>query len=157
MHAYCLEWCWKHTQNPAVDILDVGSGSGYLAAAFARLYPQSHVTGIEIVPELVQWSVENMKRYDASLLSGGRVKLVVGNGWKSLGDQQFDLIHVGAAAATVPEELLRAMKPGALMIIPVGPQGDSQEIYQIRKDANGKIEKQSMMGVRYVPLVQERK
>jgi protein-L-isoaspartate O-methyltransferase len=39
-----------------------------------------------------------------------------GNGWKTLGARQFDLIHVGAAAERVPDELLRALKPGGVMV-----------------------------------------
>lgn len=155
MHCYALQWCWRHNKD-ARAILDVGAGSGYLVAALSRLYPNSHVLGIEIVPELVAKARQNLNQFDDSLLASGKVDLVVGNGWKSLNERKFDIIHVGAAAETVPQELVSAMSPGGIMIIPVGRQNENQEILVIRKDAHGKVHQDSMMGVRYVPLVKER-
>ena len=65
----------------------------------------------------------------------------------------YDVIHVGAAAAYVPEALIAQLAPEGRMIIPVGPENGAQEIYLIDKDADGKtLTQQSVMGVRYVPL-----
>ena len=46
-----------------VSILDVGSGSGYLAVCISMyLKGQGHVIGIEHIPELVEWSIDNVKK-----------------------------------------------------------------------------------------------
>ncbi len=155
MHAYCLEWALRHVKD-AKDVLDVGSGSGYMVAAFAMLYPNARVLGIEIVPQLVSWSHANVDALDPALRSSGRVTLIEGNGWHSLGGRHFDVIHVGAAAPEVPPELLDALRPGGMMIIPVGPQYGAQNIVEVVKDASGKVSQKPLLGVRYVPLVKER-
>lgn len=42
------------------------------------------------------------------------------------GQEGFDVIHVGAAADELPDELVRALNPRGRMVIPVGPQGSTQ-------------------------------
>jgi hypothetical protein len=70
-----------------------------------------------VIPELVEWSVDNVKRSDPQLLESGLLTLrgncgvncsfaqgsraTVGDGWKGLPNESpFDAIHVGAAAAS---------------------------------------------------------
>ena len=49
-------------------------------------------------------------------------------------------------------QLIDQLAFGGRLIIPVGPNGGSQNLEQIDKMLNGKIEKTTLMGVRYVPL-----
>jgi len=91
---------------------------------------------------------------DPELLKSGKIELKVGDGWK--GDPEnapFDVIHVGAAAASLPQSLVDQLKNGGRMIIPVGTF--DQSLMQIDKDENGKVHMKELMGVRYVPLVQK--
>jgi protein-L-isoaspartate(D-aspartate) O-methyltransferase len=65
----------------------------------------------------------------------------------SLGDSTnapFDAIHVGAAAATIPEELLKQLKNGGRMIIPVGKQFETQVLLCVDKDQNGVISQRTI-------------
>lgn len=87
------------------------------------------VIGIEHHPKLVDFATGNLNADDQSMLSGGKLKIIQGDG--RLGCEEFapyDAIHVGAAAAEIPEMLLEQLKLGGRMICPVGPQGDTQQL-----------------------------
>lgn len=64
----------------------------------------------------------------------------------------YDAIHVGAAAHPIPDALIRQLKPGGRLFIPVGPTHGDQWLEQIDKNKDGNIVRQRLMGVRYVPL-----
>lgn len=55
-----------------------------------------------------------------------------GDGWKGWAEKgPFDAIHVGAAASSVPEDLVAQLKVGGRMVVPVGPQSASQVLMQV--------------------------
>ena len=72
-------------------------------------------------------------------------------------DAPFDAIHVGAAAATVPDALVKHLKPGGRLFIPVGAEYGEQYLEQVDRNEDGTISRKRLMGVRYVPLVNENK
>jgi len=156
MHAQCLELLKNHLK-PGMKALDVGSGSGYLSACMARMIGiDGKVIGIDVISPLVEWSIQNMNKDDSTLLSSKRVTLKVGDGWKGeIESAPFDCIHVGAAAESVPKALIEQLKKGGRMVIPVGTV--EQYLVQIDKKDDGSIVQQSIMGVRYVPLVKKDK
>uniref|UniRef100_A0A8C4XSJ8 Protein-L-isoaspartate O-methyltransferase n=44 Tax=Aves TaxID=8782 RepID=A0A8C4XSJ8_FALTI len=110
MHAHALELL-KDQLVEGAKALDVGSGSGYLTACFARMMgPTGKAVGVEHIKELVHESIRNVQEDDPTLLSSGRVKLVVGDGRQGYPEEApYDAIHVGAAAATVPKEVRVSM------------------------------------------------
>eukprot|EP00818_Percolomonas_sp_WS_P002631 CAMPEP_0117453594 /NCGR_PEP_ID=MMETSP0759-20121206/10313_1 /TAXON_ID=63605 /ORGANISM="Percolomonas cosmopolitus, Strain WS" /LENGTH=257 /DNA_ID=CAMNT_0005246649 /DNA_START=1574 /DNA_END=2347 /DNA_ORIENTATION=- len=173
MHAFAMEDLKDHIHKGA-RILDVGSGSGYLCACFAEMLDilekgdkdlsyegQGRVFGLEIVKELVDKSVNNLKKFDKGRkwLESGRIRIIHGNGWEGLDEVAgpFDAIHVGAAAEEVPQKLMHILAPGGRCVIPVGEQHNTQYYKVIDKTLDGEIKASNKMEVQYVPLVRQGK
>eukprot|EP00951_Prasinocladus_malaysianus_P039981 scaffold454067_cov37-Prasinocladus_malaysianus.AAC.1 len=56
------------------------------------------------------------------------------DGWEGAGDiGPFDAINVGAAAPTVPPALLRQLRPGGMLVVPIGPEQSSQKLTKVQR------------------------
>ncbi|KAJ1311358.1 hypothetical protein OPQ81_009851 [Rhizoctonia solani] len=162
MHAHAAEHLLP-LLTPGAKVLDVGSGSGYTCAVFHHLVNPTgseggKVVGIDHISELVDWSVENLKRDGLGAhIESGAIKMVCGDGrlgYPSAGP--YNVIHVGAAAPTMPQPLIEQLARPGRMFIPVGPDGGAQFIYQVDKDQSGNVKQEELFGVRYVPLTEEK-
>ena len=96
--------------QPSGICLDVGTGSGYVAALLAHLCEEVHT--IEIFPELYQFARERLKKYK-------NVKQYLGDGSKGIPGKKFDCIVVTAEAPEVPEPFKNQLKKGGRIVIPV--------------------------------------
>jgi protein-L-isoaspartate(D-aspartate) O-methyltransferase len=133
--------------RPDHRVLDVGTGSGYHAALLALL--AGKVLTIERHEELTALAKQNV-----GALGLDNVSFFVGDGWKGLPDHApFDAINVAAATGErVPEALEEQLAVGGRLVAPVGEQ--SQHLVLVRRTASG-IERATLEGVRFVPLVRE--
>lgn len=159
MHAHALELLQEHLR-PGMRALDVGSGSGFLTACMALMVGATgRAVGIDHIPELVDLARQNLERDGkGALLQSGQLELVLGDGregWPAAGP--YHAIHVGAAAAELPQQLVDQLAPGGRMVIPVGEDGGDQSLDQVERGLDGRVTKQRLFGVRYVPLTDREK
>lgn len=127
-------------------VLEVGTGSGYQAAVLAELAGQ--VYSIEIIEELGQKA--------AKLLQGlgyNNITVRIGDGYHGWPEHgPFDAILVTAAPEEIPEPLLQQLAPGGRLIIPVGAPDGVQSLQVVEKDRSGRITKEPVLPVGFVPL-----
>ena len=127
-------------------VLEVGTGSGYQTAVLLEL-------GARV------YSIERQKSLflDAQVLlksMGYKAELFYGDGYKGkAGYGPFDKIIVTAGAPYVPDALKEQLKPGGILVIPVGE--DSEQImYKITKNPDGEFIEEKFGNFRFVPMLQ---
>lgn len=128
-------------------VLEIGTGSGYQAAILSRL--ARRVYTIERHKELLMLAEERFRElglHNIVAMRGDGSK-----GWKEAAP--FDRIMVTAGATKIPECYIEQLAPGGIMIIPVGENADAQQLIKVQKIKDGEVIKQSLMNVRFVPLV----
>jgi protein-L-isoaspartate(D-aspartate) O-methyltransferase len=131
-------------------VLEVGTGSGYQAAVLAEL--AGRVYTIEIVEPLGSAARERLAR-----LGYGNVEVRIGDGYQGWEEHApFDAIMVTAGAGAVPPPLLRQLKPGGRMVIPVGPVESIQFLTLFEKRPDGSIRESRVAPVRFVPFTRAR-
>jgi protein-L-isoaspartate(D-aspartate) O-methyltransferase len=127
-------------------VLEVGTGSGYQAAVLAAIVPQVYT--VERIEELLrqarrrfrQLGIENLRsRHDDGKL-----------GWPD--EAPFDGIILTAAGDRIPTKLLDQLKPGGVLVAPVGSPS-KQILVRLRKDDRGEIAREELGPVSFVPLL----
>jgi len=132
--------------DPDDVVLEVGTGSGYQAAVLAELVER--VYSIEIIAALATSSKRRLESmgYD-------NVTTQLGDGYFGWEEHApFDAIVVTAASSHVPPPLIEQLKPGGLMIIPVGGRFMTQTLLLLEKTDDGEIITRQYGAVRFVPL-----
>ncbi|HYB63954.1 MAG TPA: protein-L-isoaspartate(D-aspartate) O-methyltransferase [Steroidobacteraceae bacterium] len=127
------------------NVLEVGTGCGYQTAVLAPLV--THLYTIERIEPLLARARERLKE-----LGIKNVRFRHGDGslgWKA--HAPFDGILVAAAPLTVPEALLRQLKVGGRLIVPLGPEGEQELVRFTRREQ--RIERESLGAVAFVPLL----
>ncbi|HLU06009.1 MAG TPA: protein-L-isoaspartate(D-aspartate) O-methyltransferase [Woeseiaceae bacterium] len=138
--------------EPQADdiVLEVGTGSGYQAAVFSELVRS--VYSIEIIEPLANDAKNRLER-----LGYSNVSTRLGDGYYGWEEHApFDAIVVTAAASHVPPPLIKQLKPGGRMVIPVGGRFLTQQLLLIEKTKNEEIITRQIAAVRFVPLTGER-
>lgn len=131
-----------------LKVLEIGTGSGYQACILAEM-------GAKV------FSIERQKAlYDKTIkflpTLGYRIKLFYGDGYKGIpAFAPFDRVLVTAGAPYIPELLVEQLKPGGILVIPVGA-GNIQVMTTIEKSQEGKLIKKEHGTFRFVPLLEDR-
>lgn len=126
-------------------VLEIGTGSGYQAAVLAALVDRVH--SIEIIAALGERARETFKG-----LGYGNIDTRIGDGyfgWPEGG--QFDAIIVTAAPDHLPQPLLRQLREGGRLVVPVGPPGAVQTLWRVLKKGEA-LQMENHGLVSFVPL-----
>jgi protein-L-isoaspartate(D-aspartate) O-methyltransferase len=131
-------------------VLEIGTGSGYQAAILAEMVRE--VYSIEIVATLAERA---RKALDTAGYANVHVR--AGDGYKGWPEQApFDAVIVTCAPESIPVPLVEQLREGGRIIIPVGPENSIQRLVRGVKQA-GRIETESVLDVRFVPMVKEQR
>ena len=133
--------------EPQHRVLEIGTGSGYQAAVLSRLARE--VVSIERYRTLADTARDRLKA-----LGYDNVTVRLGDGMAGAPDlAPFDRIMVTAAAEDVPGALVAQLADKGKMILPLGPRHDAQYIVKLTKESEGRLTREELIAVRFVPLL----
>jgi protein-L-isoaspartate(D-aspartate) O-methyltransferase len=124
-------------------VLDIGCGSGWSTALLAHAARSGSVTGLERLEHLLGFARKNLAKYGFR-----NVRLEFAGTTLGIPHKRFDKILVSAAAEELPLELVRQLKEGGIMVIPI-----QNTISVIYKKEDERFEQRDYYGFRFVPLI----
>jgi protein-L-isoaspartate(D-aspartate) O-methyltransferase len=129
-------------------VLEIGTGSGYQAAILSEIVAQVYT--IEIVEALALEAAERLER-----LGYANVHTLHADGYYGWEEHApFDAIIVTAAPDHIPQPLVQQLKDGAKLVLPVGPPGGYQTLWEVTKTGQ-QVTKRNVTNVLFVPLTGE--
>jgi protein-L-isoaspartate(D-aspartate) O-methyltransferase len=132
---------------PEARVLEIGTGCGYQTAILSRL--AQHVFTMEIVEPL---AVQATRTFTELGLSNVTTRVGDGHrGWPE--DAPFDAILVAAAPARVPDALVRQLRPGGRLVMPVGENAQQLIVVEMQSDQSTVL--REILPVCFVPLTHE--
>ncbi|MBM4438595.1 MAG: protein-L-isoaspartate(D-aspartate) O-methyltransferase [Actinobacteria bacterium] len=131
--------------SPGDRVLEIGTGSGYQAAVLAELGVE--VYSVEILPALATWARSNLMR-----AGHGGVQVLTADGYDGWREHApYDAIIVTAAPDHIPSPLVRQLRLGGRLVIPVGPPGFYQTLWLLEQRADG-LQSTNLGPVAFVPF-----
>ena len=126
-------------------VLEIGTGSAYQATVLAAVGAQVYT--IERQKKLFE-----QNKLFSFLKKFPTIKFFYGDGFEGLPTYApFDKVIITAAAPHVPEKLVQQLKPGGMMVIPLGA-GDVQQMKRITKLENGALKEEVFDNFSFVPM-----
>ena len=136
--------------KPFEKVLEIGTGSAYQAAVLA-------VMGAQVYTIERQKKLFDQNRQFSFLKKYPNIKFFYGDGYEGLPTYApFDKVLVTAAAPLIPPKLIDQLKPGGMMVIPVG-DGEVQRMMRITKQENGAIKEEVFDNFSFVPMLEGKK
>lgn len=132
--------------KPFMKVLEIGTGSAYQAVVLAEM--GAHVYSIERQKKLFE-----ANRQFAFLKKYPTIKLFYGDGFEGLPTfAPFDRVIITAAAPEIPPKLIQQLKPGGMMVIPLGA-GDVQQMLRLTKLESGALQEEVFDRFSFVPML----
>lgn len=132
--------------GPDDIVFETGTGAGYHAAVLSRL--ARHVVSVEVLAPLALEAAARLKR-----LGYDNVEIIATDGYYGAPRQApFDAMIVKEAVDHVPPVLLRQLKRGGRMVLPLGPRDGPQYLTVIEKNSDGLPKSTRILPVRFTPL-----
>jgi len=132
--------------KPFLKVLEIGTGSAYQAVVLAEMGAQVYT--IERQKKLFDENktFDYLKKYRS-------IKFFYGDGYEGLPTYApFDRVIITAAAPEIPQKLIDQLKPGGMMVIPVG-MGDVQRMMRITKLETGALKEEVFDNFSFVPML----
>jgi len=134
--------------KPSDRVLEIGTGSGYQAAILAEIVKEVYT--IEIRKGLAEKAEKRLKE-----MGYKNVKVKYGDGYFGWEEYTpFDAIIITAAANHIPPPLIKQLKEGGRLIIPLGSTVYSQTLILAIK-RKGELNLEEITSVRFVPMIGE--
>jgi protein-L-isoaspartate(D-aspartate) O-methyltransferase len=129
-------------------VLEIGTGSGYQSCILMEM--DAKVYTIERQKNLFE------KTRDFLPSIGYNPKTFFGDGYKGLPPYApFDKIIITAAAPEIPQALIDQLKPGGILVVPVGP-AETQVMVTIRKTDESQVLRTEHGRFRFVPMLEKK-
>lgn len=135
--------------NNQSKILEIGAGSGYQTAILALLARE--IYAVERVPQLAQEARGRLQKLNILNIS---LRCADGtNGWEN--HAPFDGILVAAGSPSLPEPLLKQLKSGGKLVIPIGEDQKTQKLIRVMRMAANDFQTEDFGACAFVPLIGE--
>lgn len=144
----------RPTDRSPTRALEVGGGCGYQAAVMALI--SDRVVSVERIESLHRIALRNCESAAVGELALANLSLRLGDGLETIpGEDPFDFIVLAAGMASVPEDLLRQLRPGGVLVAPLG---NPQRLVVVQRPLEGSLEprsfpRHSFDDVQFVPIL----
>ncbi len=132
--------------HKAEKVLEIGTGSGFQTCILCKL-------GVRVYTIERHHDLHDKARRMLTFLNLN-ARMNFGDGYKGMPSHApFDKILVTCGAPEIPEELLKQLKIGGLMVIPVG-EGKEQKMLRIKKIAEDDVDIEEFGTFKFVPMLE---
>jgi len=132
--------------EPGDKVFETGTGAGYHAALLSRLVQD--VYSVEVIQPLADQAARMLRDR-----RNENVMVQAGDGYDGWPDHApYDAIILKESLDHIPVPLLRQLKPGGRLVMPLGPADGAQDLTVIRLTADGRLTQKRIMPVRFSPM-----
>jgi len=132
--------------KPFMKVLEIGTGSAYQAVVLAEM-------GVQVYTIERQKKLFDSNKLFSFLKKYHSIKFFYGDGFEGLPTYApFDRVLITAAAPSIPQKLIQQLKPGGMMVIPLGA-GDVQQMMRITKLSDAVLKEEVFEDFSFVPML----
>jgi protein-L-isoaspartate(D-aspartate) O-methyltransferase len=128
-------------------VLEIGTGCGYHAAVTAEVVGPGNVYSVEYHADLAERARETLDQL------GYDVAVRVGDGHEGWPEHApYDAAYLTCAPTSTPSAVVEQVRPGGVVVGPVGGSRGRQELVRLRRREDGSVDSERHGGVRFVPM-----